>query len=146
MSALETHAEPGREALPDADAQGDERQPPAAAPWSPPGCSSPVRARSTLARAYSGRRVRPPYTVSDLAADGLGLLDQRTGTLVVVAAPGDDTLAFPSSRLVTRSTTNFPCARSVRPASSSVSACITPTATASCPEYMCVRPGILPLR
>ncbi|MCW2765907.1 MAG: alpha/beta hydrolase fold protein [Nocardioides sp.] len=31
--------------------------------------------RSTLLRAFAGRRVRPPYTMSDLAADAFGLLD-----------------------------------------------------------------------
>ncbi len=31
--------------------------------------------RVTLARAFAGGRVRPPYTISDLAADGFGLLD-----------------------------------------------------------------------
>lgn len=32
-------------------------------------------ARSSLVRAFAGRPVRPPYTLSDLAADAVGLLD-----------------------------------------------------------------------
>ncbi len=31
--------------------------------------------RSMLVRAFAGRRVRPPYTVDDLAGDAFGLLD-----------------------------------------------------------------------
>ncbi|MCW2797492.1 alpha/beta fold hydrolase [Nocardioides sp.] len=31
--------------------------------------------RSTLIRAFAGRRVRPPYTMADLAGDAFGLLD-----------------------------------------------------------------------